>query len=111
MPEIRRLVGSGWLPPRAVLTPDPGVHTVNTTMTVTPEAALGWTPQLDEAWSALDRSGVPGRAMRLDRGWTTVLQVIGEDPIRVRNIGADVAVGDWVIPSDDGEKVETVIER
>ena len=29
----------------------------------------------------------------------------------MRNIGADVAVGDWVVPSDDGERVEHVIER
>ena len=33
------------------------------------------------------------------------------DPQRVRNIGADVAVGDWVITSDDGERVEHVLER
>ncbi len=33
------------------------------------------------------------------------------EPLRVRNIGADVAVGDWVVPSDDGERVEHVIER
>ena len=28
---------------------------------------------------------------------------------RVRNIGADVAVGDWVVPSDDGERVDHVL--
>ena len=33
------------------------------------------------------------------------------EPLRVRNIGADVAVGDWVVPSDDGERVEHVLER
>lgn len=33
------------------------------------------------------------------------------EPARVRNIGAEVAVGDWVIPSDDGERVEHVLER
>ena len=33
------------------------------------------------------------------------------DPIRMRNIGAEVAVGDWIIVSDDGEKVEHVLER
>jgi ribosome biogenesis GTPase len=31
--------------------------------------------------------------------------------VRVRNIGADVAVGDWVVPSADGERVETVLAR
>ncbi|MCU1388701.1 MAG: rsgA [Ilumatobacteraceae bacterium] len=96
---------------RRRLTWDVEVLTVISTMTLMPEAALGWTPQLDEAWAAIGRPGVPGRAMRLDRGWTTVLQVIGEDPIRVRNIGADVAVGDWVVPSADGEKVDTVLTR
>src|ERR1700754_1103616 len=92
--------------PVFVLTPDAEVLTVNTTMTSPPEAALGWTPELDEAWGAIGRPGTPGRVMRLDRGWSTVLQAIGEEPIRVRNIGADVAVGDWVVPSDDGEKVD-----
>jgi ribosome biogenesis GTPase len=33
------------------------------------------------------------------------------DPLRVRNIGADVAVGDWVVPSADGERVEHVLPR
>ena len=30
---------------------------------------------------------------------------------RVRNIGADVAVGDWVVPSEDDERVEHVLPR
>ena len=29
----------------------------------------------------------------------------------MRNIGAEVAVGDWVVPSDDHERVETVLPR
>lgn len=33
------------------------------------------------------------------------------DPLRVRNITADVAIGDWVVPSDDEEKVAHVIDR
>lgn len=32
-------------------------------------------------------------------------------PLRVRNIGADVAVGDWVVPSIDDERVEFVLPR
>ncbi|MCU1394763.1 MAG: rsgA [Ilumatobacteraceae bacterium] len=96
---------------RAVLTSDAEVLTVIGTMTRPPEAALGWTPQLDEAWRALGGPGTPGRVMRLDRGWSTVLQTIGDEPLRIRNIGADVAVGDWVVPSDDGEKVDAVIAR
>ncbi len=80
-------------------------------MTHSPEAALGWTPELDAVWGAMGRVGQPGRVIRLDRGWSTVLQNIGHDPIRVRNIGLDVAVGDWVIPTADVEKVEAVLER
>ena len=76
-----------------------------------PAAALGWTDALDEAWSIVGRVGRPARAVRLDRGWSTLLAEIGADPLRVRNIGADVAVGDWVIASDDGERVEQVLER
>jgi ribosome biogenesis GTPase len=30
---------------------------------------------------------------------------------RVRNIGVDVAVGDWVVVSGDGERVEAIIDR
>lgn len=33
------------------------------------------------------------------------------DPLRVRNITADVAIGDWVVPSADDERVEHVIDR
>lgn len=76
-----------------------------------PEAALGWTDVLDQTWSDIGRLGRPARAMRLDRGWSTLLAEIGAEPLRVRNIGADVAVGDWVIPSDDGERVDTVLDR
>lgn len=39
------------------------------------------------------------------------MQTIDEVPLRVRNIGADVAVGDWVVPCVDDEKVEVVLER
>jgi len=81
-----------------------------------PDPALGWATDFDEAWTDIDRPGVPGRVSRLDRGWSTVVRSMDEargvaDPLRVRNIGADVAVGDWVIPSDDSERVEHVIER
>jgi ribosome biogenesis GTPase len=34
-----------------------------------------------------------------------------DDPIRIRNLYVDVAVGDWVVPSDDAERVGAVIER
>lgn len=93
------------------------VFTVGVTMTddltvaPTPQAALGWTAQLDQVWVDRGRVGRPARVMRLDRGWSTLLHAVEEASIRVRNIGADVAVGDWVIPSDDGERVDVVLER
>jgi ribosome biogenesis GTPase len=77
--------------------------------------ALGWDDALEEDWQELGTPGRPGRISRLDRGWSTVLT--GADPAdpanvrRVRNIGADVAVGDWVIPSDDDERVDHVMPR
>ena len=33
------------------------------------------------------------------------------DPLRIRNLFVDVAVGDWVVPDDDGERVEHIIDR
>jgi len=36
---------------------------------------------------------------------------VDTSPDRVRNLYADVALGDWVIPSSDGERVEHVIDR
>lgn len=47
---------------------------------------------------------------RLDRGWSTVLLDDGSQ-VRVRNIGEDVAVGDLVDVSGDGERVERVHDR
>jgi ribosome biogenesis GTPase len=81
-----------------------------------PDPALGWAPDFDAAWTAVGRTGVPGRVSRLDRGWSTVVRSMDEargvvDPLRVRNIGADVAVGDWVVASSDGERVEHVLAR
>jgi len=78
--------------------------------------ALGWSDALGAAWRALGSPGRPGRVARLDRGWSTVWRS-GADagpegaPLRTRNIGADIAVGDWIVPSADGERVEHVLER
>jgi ribosome biogenesis GTPase / thiamine phosphate phosphatase len=66
---------------------------------------------MDKAWQALGLPERPGRVAPLDRGWSTVLRSLDAKPLRLRNIGADVAVGDWVVPSDDGERVEHVLER
>jgi ribosome biogenesis GTPase len=77
---------------------------------------LGWSAAFDEAWTELGRPGAPARVTRLDRGWSTAArthgQAVGRDePVRLRNIGADVAVGDWIVPSDDGERVDHVLPR
>lgn len=51
-----------------------------------------------------------GRITRLDRGWSTVLLDDGHIA-RVRNLGVEVAVGDFVTISEDGERVDVVHER
>lgn len=51
-----------------------------------------------------------GRVTRLDRGWSTVL-LDDATQVRVRNIGEEVAVGDRVDVSADGERVERVHPR
>jgi ribosome biogenesis GTPase len=78
----------------------------------TPDRALGWSAALQAAWESVGSPGSPGRVARIDRGWSTVKRhARDDDPMRVRNLYADVAVGDWVVPSDDGERVEHVVER
>lgn len=52
-----------------------------------------------------------GRVVRIDRGWSSVDIDSTHDVVRVRNIGADVAVGDRVVISVDGEKVDEVMPR
>lgn len=79
-------------------------------------SALGWTDAFDQSWRDLGAPGLPARVSRLDRGWSTAIRTMAQargtdEPIRMRNIGADVAVGDWIIVSDDGEKVDHVLER
>jgi ribosome biogenesis GTPase len=77
---------------------------------------LGWSAEFAESWERLGSPGQPGRISRLDRGWSTIVRSMAEargtaEPLRVRNIGADVAVGDWVVPDDDHERVEHVLDR
>jgi ribosome biogenesis GTPase len=77
-----------------------------------PDPELGWDDDFDAAWVAIGSPGRPGRVSRLDRGWSSVLRhAADDDPLRIRNIGAEVAVGDWVVPSDDGERVQLVLPR
>lgn len=76
---------------------------------------LGWNVALQaslDAVTAGDTSAhIVGRVSRLDRGWSTVIMSAHGDSIRTRNIGADVAVGDWVVVSPDGERVDRVLQR
>lgn len=52
----------------------------------------------------------PWRVRRLDRGWSALIDGSGHE-VRVRNIGADVAVGDYVTVDTDIERVEQVAPR
>ena len=52
----------------------------------------------------------PWRVRRLDRGWSALVDSIGNE-VRVRNIGAEVAVGDYVTVDTDIERVEQVGPR
>ncbi|CAN5842816.1 ribosome small subunit-dependent GTPase A [soil metagenome] len=81
-------------------------------MPASPGAHLGWDDFFESAWVGRGRVGTPGRVSRLDRGWSTVLRAhdgAEREVVRVRNIGADVAVGDWVLTDDD--RVTHVLER
>ena len=85
------------------------------------DESLGWDVTWEEVWSSTPvsqrESARPGRVARIDRGWSTVWfrppspNDPAGDTTRVRNIGADVAVGDWAVVTDDGERIETVLAR
>ena len=75
---------------------------------------LGWNTKLEEAAEKIDSTFIIGRVSRLDRGWSTIKMSASPQQsgtIRVRNIGADVAVGDWVVVTQDLERVEQVLPR
>ena len=72
---------------------------------------LGWVPAFERSWWVSGVGRRCGRVVRLDRGWSSVAYDVDMVPVRCRNIGADVAVGDWVSVSEDGERVDVVIER
>jgi ribosome biogenesis GTPase len=89
---------------------------------------LGFTSHIErlmrEVVGLSDRDTI-GRVRRIDRGWSTYLCVrvaevtaVASDQLtlaltesRVRNLGADVAVGDWIVVSHDGERVVSVLPR
>ncbi len=75
---------------------------------------LGWNATLKQSLDEHKSDGarrVVGRVSRLDRGWSTVMLSSRGETMRTRNIGADVAVGDWVVVSPDDERVERVLTR
>lgn len=75
---------------------------------------LGWNATLEQSLDEHKSDGarrVVGRVSRLDRGWSTVMLSSRGETMRTRNIGADVAVGDWVVVSPDDERVERVLTR
>lgn len=77
-----------------------------------PDAELGWNDTLQRAWESLGAPGAPGRVSRIDRGWSRIMRHAHDlDPMRARNLFVDVAIGDWVVPSVDGERIDHVIER
>ncbi len=79
---------------------------------MTPDRELGWNDALEASWQSIGAPGEPGRVSRIDRGWSTVMRHARDDqPLRIRNLYVDVAVGDWVVPSDDGEQVAHIVER
>ncbi len=76
--------------------------------------ALGWNNAFEDAAKKIDVTFIIGRVSRLDRGWSTIKVSASSQPdglIRVRNIGADVAVGDWVAVAPDHDRVEQVLPR
>lgn len=75
-------------------------------------SALGWNDGFQRAYDALGTSVLPARVVRVDRGWSSLQPGLADGtPLRVRNIGADVAVGDWLVPSVDDERVDHVLPR
>ncbi|MBM3742360.1 MAG: ribosome small subunit-dependent GTPase A [Actinobacteria bacterium] len=76
--------------------------------------ALGWKKDFEIDLQKNDRSFQIGRVSRLDRGWSTIKMSASSEEsgtVRVRNIGAEVAVGDWVMFKNSLERVERVLPR
>ena len=76
-----------------------------------PLVDLGLHGALAQAWDDQGRPEPLGRAVRLDRGWCTLLVAPEAErpPLRARTFG-QVAVGDWVILDEVAENVEKVIQ-
>src|SRR5688572_23428217 len=83
---------------------------------MTLDRELGWNDALQASWEGIaptrPSTDRVGRVSRIDRGRSSVMRHAGDDdPIRTRNLFVDVAVGDWVVVSDDGERIELIVER
>ena len=83
---------------------------------------LGWNKFFERAMHdsiATSDDQLIGRVKRIDRGWSTFLCVPEVSAVennslherRVRNIGADVAVGDWIVVTPDCERMVGVVPR
>ena len=83
---------------------------------------LGWNESFERAMRdsmVLGDDHLIGRVKRIDRGWSTFLCVPGSSAVedvqflerRVRNIGVDVAVGDWIVVTADCERIVGVVPR
>jgi ribosome biogenesis GTPase len=81
---------------------------------------LGWSDALDRSMRdsiAVDDQLLLGRVRRIDRGLSTFLCVqlggMSEsttlDERRVRNLRANVAVGDWIVVAPDGERIVGIV--
>jgi ribosome biogenesis GTPase len=79
---------------------------------VSGDPLLGWNDRFQQSWQSIGAPGAPGRVSRIDRGWSTVMRhATDAEPMRIRNLYEHVAIGDWVVPSDDGEQVAAIIAR
>ena len=79
-----------------------------------PDVLLGWDEHLDAAWQELGEPGAwhPGSGKPHRPRLSTILRhATDAEPLRVRNIGADVAVGDWVVVDEAVQRVAHVIGR
>ena len=72
--------------------------------------SLGWDDDLERAWQDLGERAGPAVCRGSIAGGARCCRGRRRRD-RVRNIGATVAVGDWVLPSLDGERVEHVLPR
>ena len=63
----------------------------------------------DARATSSDAVTINWRVIRIDRGWSTLRSIENDEETRVRNIGAEVAVGDIV--TIDGERVTSVLPR